>query len=83
MPHLASYLDSRALVYLRLGRLKEALADYDLALKLRPYSVHSLYGRAIVLARLDRAQPADEDRAAALRIDATIADYFHVIRLDR
>jgi hypothetical protein len=36
-----------------------------------------------VLARLDRSRTADEDRAAALRLDATIAEYFHTIRLDR
>ena len=83
MPHLANFLDSRALVYLRLGRLNEALADYDLALKLRPHSTYSLYGRGLVLARLGRSRSANEDRADALRLDATIAEYFHTIRLDR
>ena len=83
MPHLANYLDSRALVYLRLGRLKEAQADYDLALKFRPHSAYSLFGRGLVFARLGQSRSADADRADALRLDATIAEYFHTIRLDR
>jgi len=83
MPHLSNFLDSRALVYLRLGRLKEAQADYDLALKFRPLSAYSLFGRGLVFARLGQSRSADADRAAALRLDATIAEYFHTIRLDR
>ena len=73
----------RALVYLRLGRLEAALSDYDLALKFRPHSAYSLYARGLVLARLGRSGPAAEDHADALRLDATIAEYFHTIRLDR
>ena len=83
LPHDANFLDSRALVYLRLGRLEEAQTDYDLALKFRPHSAYSLYGRGLVLARLGRSGPAGDDRAHALRLDATIAEYFHTIRLDR
>jgi tetratricopeptide (TPR) repeat protein len=83
MPHDANFLDSRALVYLRLGRLEAALSDYDLALKFRPHSAYSLYARGLVLARLGRSGPAAEDHADALRLDATIAEYFHTIRLDR
>jgi TonB family protein len=83
MPHLANFLDSRALVDLRLGRLNEALADYDLALKFQPHLAHSLYGRGLVRGRLGQSRAADEDRAAALRLDATIAEFFHTIRLDR
>ena len=83
MPHDANFLDSRALVYLRLGRLEAALSDYDLALKFRPHSAYSLYARGLVLARLGRSGPAAEDQADALRLDATIAEYFHTIRLDR
>jgi hypothetical protein len=60
-----------------------ALADYDLGLKLRPHSADSLYARGLVLARLGRLGPAAEDRAVALRLDATIAEYFHTIGLDR
>jgi len=83
MPRFATFLDSRAFVYLRLGRLQEALTDYDLALRFRPHSANSLYGRGLVLARLGRSRSADEDRAGALRLDARIAEYFHTIGLDR
>lgn len=83
MPHLANFLDSRALVYLRLGRLDEALADYDHALKIYPHLAHSLFGRGLVLARLGRSRSADEDRAAALQLDAMTAEYFHTIRVYR
>jgi len=63
-------LDSRALVYLRQGRLDKALADYDAVLAKAPAVAWSRYARSIVLRRLGRIADADAERAKALATDA-------------
>jgi tetratricopeptide (TPR) repeat protein len=75
-PRSAAILDSRAFVLFRLGRVDEALPVYDLALKLSPLQVDSLYGRG--LARLSKGQIKDglADLAAARRLNARIDDVF-------
>jgi tetratricopeptide (TPR) repeat protein/predicted aspartyl protease len=60
-----SYLDSRAWVYLRLGKLQKALADFDRGLALRPTGTWSLYGRALVHLRLGETAPGQSDLASA------------------
>lgn len=47
----AIYLDSRAMVHFRAGRLKEALADLDGALAIEPEIATSRFMRGVVLAR--------------------------------
>src|SRR3546814_13378359 len=49
----AAVLDSRAMVFFRLGRLDEARADLDAALQLSPGMPASLYMRGIIRARGD------------------------------
>jgi tetratricopeptide (TPR) repeat protein len=49
-PNDANMLDSRGFVYLRLGRLAEAVAEYDAALKINPDEAQSLFGRGIAKA---------------------------------
>ncbi len=66
-PDTGATLDSRAMAYLRLGRLAEAQADFDRAIELMPAVPNSLYGRAIVRARSGDIKGAREDAAAALR----------------
>jgi tetratricopeptide (TPR) repeat protein len=68
-----AFLDSRALVYLRLGNLDAAIADYDAALKVRPREAWSLYGRAIAEKRVGKTDAADADRKAALAINPDVA----------
>lgn len=62
------WLDSRALVHLRRGEFKDALADYDAALKIDPRAPHILYARGVTKLRLGDAEGgrADTDAAAAL-----------------
>jgi tetratricopeptide (TPR) repeat protein len=75
--NLAAIFDSRALVYLKLGKYDEAIADYDRALALDPRMATSLYGRAIAKTRkapLDAS--AKEDFADAKRQTLAIADEF-------
>ncbi len=83
-PGMASYLDSRAFVLLRLGRLDEAEADYDRALAKSPHLSTSLYGRAIVLARKGKEEKSEAAAAAASQVNpdvsATFASYGLTLR---
>ncbi len=71
--------DSRGMVDLKLGRLDDAISDYDTALKLHPKMPGSLFGRG--LAKLRKGTDADgqADLAAARELDPEIdseyADY--------
>ncbi len=73
----ASFLDSRAWVYLRQGKLKKAMADFDRALVIKPGLASSLYGRGLVHQRQSETAAAQADLAAARKalpdIDANIA----------
>jgi tetratricopeptide (TPR) repeat protein/predicted aspartyl protease len=72
-PGYAPYLDSRALVQLRLGKLDAALADYDAALKASPGTAWSLYARSIARQRAGQKDGAEADRKAALALDPDVA----------
>jgi tetratricopeptide (TPR) repeat protein len=69
----AAYLDSRALVQLRLGKLDVALVDYDAAVKANPRNAWSLYTRAIAERCAGKIDAADADRKAALAINPNVA----------
>ena len=64
-PRNAAYLDSRGWVHLRLGQNREAIADFDRALALRPAMPGALYGRGLVKTRVGEAAKGGEDLAAA------------------
>jgi predicted aspartyl protease/Tfp pilus assembly protein PilF len=72
----ANYLDSRGWVYLRQGKLRKALADFDRGLAIRPAGAWSLYGRGLVHLGLGETAAGEADlaaaRAADRRIDAEI-----------
>lgn len=68
-PGYGGYLDSRALVQLRLGNLDAALADYDAAVKANPRNAWSLYTRALAEQRAGKTEAAAADRKAALAIN--------------
>ncbi len=72
-PGYASYLDSRALVQLRLGKLDDALADYDAAVTANPRNAWTLYTRAIAEKRAGKNEAAEADRKAALAINPGVA----------
>jgi tetratricopeptide (TPR) repeat protein/transglutaminase-like putative cysteine protease len=65
-------LDSRAMVYFRLNRLSEALADLDAALDRNPVLSSSLYLRAVIERRMGKAESADRDAASARLISPRI-----------
>jgi len=75
----AASLDSRGLVYLRLGRFGDAVADYTEALKARPSQSTSLYGRGLAKLRNGATEAGLVDlkaaRAVDEKIDAQFADF--------
>lgn len=69
-------LDSRGLVYLRLGNLKDAIRDYDTALGVAPNVPTSLYARGLAELREGQKTQGQADLAAAEKLDADIARLF-------
>lgn len=69
-------LDSRALVYLRLGNLNDAIHDYASALQINPGMPTSLYGRGVAELRLGEKTQGQADLAAAEKLDTGVAQRF-------
>ncbi|RDE06938.1 DUF3857 domain-containing protein [Sphingomonas aracearum] len=65
----AAILDSRAMVYFRLGRMDDALADLDAALAAEPTMGASLYLRGVVQRRMGKAAAGDADLLLARAIN--------------
>jgi len=76
VPYNSAAHDSRGFVLLRLGRNNEAIASYDAALKIRPLSAASLYGRGLAKRRQAKLDDANTDIRAALFGDAHVAETF-------
>ena len=76
-PKNASYLDSRAWVFLRQDKLNRARSEFSRALAIKPDQAWSMYGRGLVHQRLHETAEAQADLAAARKalptIDADIA----------
>jgi Flp pilus assembly protein TadD len=69
-------LDSRGLANLKSGNVARALEDYDAALKMRPNSEFSLYGRGLAKLKTGDRDGADVDIKAAKAISANIEEVF-------
>jgi tetratricopeptide (TPR) repeat protein len=67
-------LASRGFTYLKLGRPKEAIADYDAEIKINPGNPYSLFGRGIGKQLTGDTAGAEADMAAAIKINASIAE---------
>ena len=67
--HDPAVLDSRGLVYLRMGENAKAIADYDKALELAPKQALSRYCRGIAKLRMGNKAAGDADIAAAKALD--------------
>lgn len=73
--HSSSTIDSRALVYYRLGRVEDALADLDTALEKSPSQSASLYLRGVI--RLEQGDHRGKsDLLHALRISPRIDEQY-------
>jgi tetratricopeptide (TPR) repeat protein len=71
----SAILDSRAMVYFRMGRLDAALTDLDAALQANPEQSASLYMRGVIGKRT-KAKDADAYLAAARMIEPRIDERF-------
>lgn len=69
----ARTVDSRGLVYLKMGDYEKATADFDLALKIRPSQFSSLYGRGIAELRAHKTSAGEADLAQAAEKSPNIA----------
>jgi tetratricopeptide (TPR) repeat protein len=76
LPKYAAALDSEGFVYLRLGRLKDAVDAYDAAIEQRPGQAESLYGRGLAKLRLGKASEGEADIAAAQKASDGVEDEF-------
>lgn len=65
-------LDSRAVVWFRLGRYEDALRDLDAVLLEAPGQSQSRYMRGVVLARMGRTQESGTELAVARTIDPAV-----------
>ena len=69
-----AFLDSRGLVYLRLGNYDKAIADYDAALAMQPKIAWSHYGRGIARTRKGLTAEGKADIAEASTLSPKIAE---------
>lgn len=70
----APVLDSRALIYFRMGRMDDALADLDAALDQAESQAGSLFLRAVIRKQLGRTAEAASDIEGARLISPAIDD---------
>ena len=68
--------DSLGLVYLKMGRLLDALAVYNAALRIDGKMASSLYGRGVAKIQAGNTVRGRDDIDAAKKIEANIADEF-------
>ena len=69
----SSSLESRGLVYLRMGQLDKAIADYDDALKRQPRAPGPMYGRGLAKVKQGKTAEGRADMQAAMALDPTLA----------
>jgi len=72
-PAYAPARDSRAMVYFKMGKFAEALADYERAMNIEPAGAHYMYGRGLALQRLGQKDEGRKWLDRAIAADAEIA----------
>ena len=75
-PHSASALDSRGLVYFRMGRLDRATSDLNAALKIAPKQAESLYIRGLIKHRTGDEAGSERDVALARALQPHVAEAY-------
>ena len=73
---VSDVLDSRALVWLRIGDFDNAIADYKAALNLQPKSAWSRYGLGVAELRKGMTAEGERDIQAAIEIAPAIGKEF-------
>jgi tetratricopeptide (TPR) repeat protein len=80
-PDNSNALDSRGLIFLKMGEMDRSISDYTAALAIDPRKAYSLQGRGIAKQRKGDTDGANVDLSAANAINPQIGDQF--IRLLR
>jgi tetratricopeptide (TPR) repeat protein len=75
-PVVPATLETRGLVLLKLGRLDEAIADYDAALNIYARSAIGLYSRGVARRKKGDIAGSDTDITAAKAIRPGVGDLF-------
>jgi tetratricopeptide (TPR) repeat protein len=75
-PNHGNTLNSRGLVWFKLGALKESIADYDAALKQTANDADSLYARGVAKLKLGESAGGNADIATAKAIKSDVADEY-------
>ncbi|MGB5077404.1 MAG: tetratricopeptide repeat protein [Sphingorhabdus sp.] len=76
-------LDSRGSVYMRMGKYREAIADFDAALKIAPDYASALYQRSIAYAKTGQVEESANSLAAAIYADKDIARTFNFYGIEK
>ncbi|HZZ67051.1 MAG TPA: tetratricopeptide repeat protein [Phenylobacterium sp.] len=74
--HSLAGFDTRGFLDIRQGAFKAAIADYDEALKVRPKTASSLYGRGLAKIRVGDDTGGQADMAAARQLQPDIAEVY-------
>ena len=80
-PRNSNIYDSRGLVWLQLGNLDKAIADYQEALDLQPKKASSLYGLGLAEIKQGRKESGERNVQEALALNPEIATGFRRIGL--
>jgi tetratricopeptide (TPR) repeat protein len=74
VPGNAEFLDSRGFTYLKMRQWRQAIADYEAALKVDPKRASALFGRGVGRYQMGYVPGGKADVAAAIAIDSSIFD---------
>ena len=76
------FLDNLALVRFRLGDYDKSIGNYDAALKLRPKSAWTLYGRGLAKLKKNSRSEGEADIAEAVKLAPGVADAYKRMGLE-
>ena len=77
----SAFLNSRALVWLRLAKFDNSIADFRASLRLQPKGAWALYGLGLAEKKHGMQAQGDKDIAAAIALTPTIAKEFQSLNL--
>lgn len=76
LPNDPQVRETQGLVRLLVNDPRNAVVEYDAALKVAPHRAVALFGRGVAKARLGNSKGSEADKAAALKFDASVERIF-------